>query len=163
MGKNLAPEEVEALTAKGVDWEKDLMPDGRLKHPRFRLRRYRKPPQFTIPQLMERDGLRRQRYDALPEPRPDYFEWAAQETRKDQFAQLERDAFCSTRPIDRAKALGTLLEFSKSKPKQTIGVETAPATDVDWDADKIIEYGLQLKGIGISAKELEVIAAQRKV
>ena len=165
-GKNLAPYEVETLSLKGVDWEKDLMPDGRLKHPRFRFHRKKKMygwHEHTRTELRENDAARRIRYDLLPEPRPDYFEWAALETRKEQFAQLERDAFCADRATDRLKAISTLLEFSKSKPKQTIGVEQDLKADVEWDADKIIEYGLQLKGIGISAKELEIIAAQRKV
>lgn len=163
MGKNLAPEEVEALTLKGVDWEKDLMPDGRLKHPRFRFHRHAQRQKFTPQQLLDRDADRRIRYDALPEPKPDYFEWAALESRRDQFAQLERDAFCANRPSDRLKAINTLLEFSKSKPKQVVGLETDAKPDVDWDADKIIEYGLQLKGLGITAKDLEILAEQRKV
>src|SRR3970040_880462 len=38
-GQPLYQHDVDALTKKGVDWEKDIMPDGRLKHPKYRLRR----------------------------------------------------------------------------------------------------------------------------
>lgn len=161
-GKNLRNDEVEALTDKGVDWVKDLMPDGRLKLPKFRFHRKPQKKQLTPQQLRENDADRRARYDALTsDPKPDYFEWAAMESRKEQFAQLERDAFCANRPSDRLKAIATLLEFSKSKPKQTIGVET-DTKEVSIDPKELLEFALRENGIGLTADQFKELAEQRK-
>lgn len=129
LGKALLQDDVDRLSAKGVDWKKDIMPDGRLKLPKFRLRRLHNraaalEATCKIPtNVHSKEFLAAlwQDYQNLPDdPKPDYLEWAAQRTRKEQFDNLVRVAFNGKRDGDRIKATATLLEFSKTKPKQVI-------------------------------------------
>lgn len=141
-GKPLEQSDVDALTKKGVDWERDIMPDGRLKHPKFRLRRNQnreaaltKEYPSSSPEFLQSLW---DEYQKLPEDgRPEYFEWAAVRTRKEQFDTLWRIACKSKRDSERTRALMTLLEFSKTKPKQTI--ENINAQPVAATPEQILE------------------------
>jgi hypothetical protein len=175
------------LEAKGVDFtpgeEGDLMPGGpteqqgmcwvRLKHPQFRKnwainRRVNNLRPRTRRRAMTPDEFEKhwekwmEEYRALPDPKPKVYDWFVQN--KDEFflKELLRNALLTGREGQSVKAIQVALEYGKSKPKQTVGIETEPSTESDWDADKIIEYGLQLKGLGLTAKELEAIASQKK-
>lgn len=117
-GKPLPTEELQAL-AKGGVTDNDWMPDGRLKLRKFQER-------WGDWQKAKRKSLgivqaeRWERYQALPEPRQDFMEWAALDSRRDCFEQLERVALTAGRKLDRIKAIHTILEFTKKKPKQEL-------------------------------------------
>lgn len=137
-GKNLAPYEVERLTAKGLNWAMDVMPDGRLKLPKFRSDVKNKRAYGFAAMAVELQQEAQDYWEAyqnLPEPRPDYLEWAAQQDRRRQFERLRLYAFTSKRESDRIKAMGLLLEFSKSKPKQQLELsqkeEQLPVRDLE--------------------------------
>ena len=176
-GKPLEQEEVDKLRASGVRipekpfaWnpeikksegyvsaEWDIMPDNRLKDTKFRKKRLdnRKAAlkaSLDDPNHVHNPAYQQARWDAyqaLPEPKPDYFEWAAQYNRREMYDNLERIAFNSTRDSDRTKAALAILEFSKSKPKaivETISSDVRPATPdeliaaIAMIADKPVEY-----------------------
>lgn len=153
-GKILYQDDVDRLTAKGVDWELDIMPDGRLKFPKYRQKRLRNrdaalkaandnPKHCGNKEFQER---RWQEYLKLPEPRPDYFEWASQYSRREQFDALERILFNSRRDSDRIKASATMLEFSKSKPKQVVE-QINNVQEEEIPLDKLLDTVLEAKGI----------------
>lgn len=156
-GQALVQDDVDALTAKGVDWDKDIMPDGRLKHPRFRLRRNKNRTDALARSMAdpnhvhspEAQQARWEEYQKLPDPKPDYFEWASQYSRREIYDNLERIAFSAKRDSDRTKAAAAILEYSKSKPKQiveNVNPEVRPATPdelltaVATIFDKPVEY-----------------------
>ena len=150
LGKNLDHDDVKRLTAKGVDWEKDIMPDGRLKHPKFRLRRINnrknalaEATKFTV---KETDELKT-RYDSLPDPKPPYFQWAAEQEIAIHYANVKRIAMHAPRDSDRIKALAVLLDNGLVKPKSV--VENLPAQPEMVDLDKVIEIALAMKGISL--------------
>lgn len=145
-GKILNQQDVDNLTAKGVDWDEDTMPDGRLKHPKFRMRRIanragaieaanQNPNHRGNKQNQQR---RWEEYQRLPEPRPDYFEWASQHSRRELYDCLERIAFNSKRNGERIKAAASILEFSKSRPKQVIENQVVPQ-EVEVNPENLIK------------------------
>ena len=57
-------------------------------------------------------------YKALPEPKPDYLEWASSQMRPAIFRELLTRALSGKGDMARIRAISTILEFTKSKPKQ---------------------------------------------
>jgi hypothetical protein len=149
-GKNLPPDEVQALADKGVDWEKDIMPDGRLKLPKFR-NRWRKStvlePTVAEGDLETSQKARWEEYQALEDPKPDYFEWASQRDRREQYDGIEDIFKNAGRASDRLKALALMLEFSKSKPKQVHEVSEATPQLGDVPMDEVLRGLLEVMGI----------------
>ena len=117
-GKPLPKEELQAL-AKGGITDEDWMPDGRLKLYKHQKRwgDWKKVKTRSLSIVQEE---RWEKYKELPEPRPDYMEWAALDTRRDSFEELEKIAKTAGRKTDRIKAINTILEFTKRKPKQEL-------------------------------------------
>ena len=163
LGKNLHPVEVEILTEKGVDWTLDIMPDGRLKHPRFR--RFRianraKALKANVHRSVERGDERWAEYQALHDPKPDYCEWAAQRDRRIHFDALERVAMHSTRDSDRIKAISTIFEFTKTKPKQSMEVLNKVEDAQDVSLEKILEAVIMQLGPEVVKQKLEMFKPQ---
>jgi hypothetical protein len=120
-GKSLAPEEIEQLTKNGVDWNLDLMPDGRLKKPQFR-ECWKKRNRSKQVLLAERQSARGMEYDDLPEPKPSFLEWAARRDERNVYEELERIGYFARRTSERTRAFQTILEYTKTKPKQQVEV-----------------------------------------
>ena len=151
-GQALTQQDVDNLTAKGVDWDKDIMPDGRLKHPRFRLRRINnRKNALASADLVTQQEITElwAEYDAMPEPKPEEFEWMSKRTQRLRMDSLLRAGMHSTRDSDRIKALATWMEFERSRPKQVVenvNPEVRPATPDELLAavasifDKPVEY-----------------------
>lgn len=153
-GKPLDQSEVDALRANGVripekpfDWnpaekkspgynskEWDIMPDNRLKDTKFRKKRLdnRRNALASADQATQEEiKTLWAEYDALPEPKPDEFEWMSRRTSRLRMDSLLRAGMHSIRDSDRIKALATWMEFERSRPKQTvenINAEVRPAT-----------------------------------
>lgn len=153
-GKPLTDLDVKNLRAKGCIFaahpDGDLMPDGkRLKHPRFRLRRPKESiiePSLSHKQLRRIEAKLEEEYRSLPEPRPDFFEWAAERERPELYNQLRSIAFRSKRPDHRLKAINTMLEFSKSRPKQVHEV-SGVADEPELTAEELLRLALEANGI----------------
>lgn len=64
----------------------------------------------------------RDRYASLPEPKPEYLVWASEQSRPQLFDELFRQATRADNPMARVKAISTILEFTKSKPKTELEV-----------------------------------------
>lgn len=129
----------------------DFMPDGRLKLAKFRKgwkthKSYLKPAQ-TDAELTAKQEARWQEYQAVPEPKPDYFEWASQRSRREQFDELERAYRNAERVSDKLKALGTLLEFSKSRPKSQIELTDGSNEMQQVSENDLLKMALELNGI----------------
>jgi len=92
-------------------------------------------------------------WSELPEPRPDPMDFAAYETRWEQWFELYR--ISKTAPLygDRIKANSVLLDFAKSRPKQSFEI-ASNQRDVDLD-DLLIRI---LKAKGLGDDEIERIA-----
>lgn len=150
-GKNLSPEEVERLTKeRGVDWEKDVMPDGRLKLPKFRRKWYKstvREPSIAQDDLQALQEARWKEYQVLPEPRRDYLEWAASRARRQQFDILEDIALNAGKTADRIKAVQSILEFSKSKPKTQVELSENREAFFDMSPAELLKTILELNGI----------------
>ena len=151
-GFSLLQDDVDRLTKKGVDWERDIMPDGRLKSTRFRLKRINNRRKALAAAAadtkVETDELKT-RYDALPEPRPPYFQWAAQEEVSIHYESVKRIAMHSVRDSDRIKALSVLLEHGLAKPKQTLAVEQKES-GAEIPAEKFLEAALEHNGFSMA-------------
>ena len=134
-GKNLTPQDVESLARKGVLYPEDYMPDNRLKHPLFRLSfraRSKRPPMQTLDEFEAQFREWTTEYEALPAPRPDFFEWFGKERHIIVAKVLLREMLIGTRPGQALKAANVFLEFAKSKPKQSVEVSNVtpqPATN----------------------------------
>lgn len=133
----------------------DIMPDNRLKFAKFR----KKKVDAHHAALERGDGLdkeriaeRRAQYMALPDPKPDFCEWAAQQSRIAHFESLERVAMRSRRDGDRIKAIATIFEFTKTKPK-TVVETTSTTPDEQIDLDKALNILLEAK---LAAKGIEL-------
>ena len=171
-GKPLDQSEVDTLKANGVripdkpfEWnpvekkspgynskEWDIMPDNRLKDTKFRKKRLDNRRNA----LAAADEVTKQEitelwaeYDALPEPKPEEFEWMSKRTQRLRMDSLLRAGMHSTRDSDRIKALATWMEFERSRPKQVVenvNPEVRPATPDELLAavasifDKPVEY-----------------------
>ena len=161
-GTPVTPELKEQLIAQdnvvfAVHPDGDILPDGIHLKPRriWRNRRGKShytPTLWTEENLRARQQKRWEEYDALPSPRPDYMEWAAQQSRREQFEQLEMVAFTSKKSSYKLKALATILEFSKRKPKQELDVtnrqEQEPVTP-----EKLVDY--LAAALGVNKSKLE--------
>jgi len=158
-GKPLTEEDVSNLKARGVKFIPyedggDLMPDGkRIKHPRLRsdwiaraaLSRAKKFPTPTPEEIEANDNERRRDYDALPEPKPDYFEWASRRERQQHYLWLERLVFSSKSEHTRLRAINTMLEFGLARPKKAIEISTAGEEELT--KEQVLELALELHGI----------------
>ena len=129
----------------------DILPDGiHLKPPRIwrnrRNKRHYTPTVFDEETLRKVQAKRWKEYLELPEPRPDYMEYAAQQSRRAQFEQLETVAFTSKKSSYKLKAIATILEFSKRKPKQEVDIsqkqDIQPLTP-----EKAVDYLCALVGV----------------
>lgn len=106
----------------------------------------------------------REEYEAdKTEGKPEFDKWLLDNRGYLLVKKQWRNALLATNASDSTKAIVSILEFNKAKPKQTIGVESQPTTDIDWTPKKILEYALELNGIGMSVEDFKVIAEQRKV
>lgn len=104
----------------------DFMPDGRLKLSKFRQGwQQRRAPVLSSDELQERQNKVWDDWTALPEPRPDYLEWAANQFKRDLFNELLSSALTGRTDSQRSIGIRTLLEFTKSKPKQQLEVSSA--------------------------------------
>lgn len=129
--------------------ELDLMPD------KFHAKPYRlwaaKPQKRRIEPSISQDELYSKRealdaeYAALPDPKPDYMDWASFRTRHDQFWEAYKILRTSPYPTERVKALTFLAEFTKSKPKQEFEVATRDLKGLD--NVKLLEEVLELNGL----------------
>ena len=149
-GRNLPPDEVAQLTLNGVNWETDIMPDGRLKLPKFRKRRLEailKAVKLNAESLAHKDHKRRVEYDAIPEPKPDYFAWAVRRDEQDHYARLEQEFYLSQLTRDRIKAMALLLEFAKSKPKQQLEVTNRESDIALAEPARLLQMVCELNGI----------------
>ena len=91
-GKNLSNIELKRLASRGVT-DNDWMPDNRLKHPRLRRRGGNKTlmsASVDMEELEQKQEERWQEYLAVPEPKIDYFDWAALRERRQAFDMLEK-------------------------------------------------------------------------
>ncbi len=144
-GKPLPKEELQAL-AKGGITDKDWMPDGRLKLYKHQKRwgDWQKLKRMSLSQVQTE---RWDRYQTLPEPKPDYMEWAASDTRRDCFDELEKVAKTAGRKTDRIKAIHTILEFTKKKPKQELEHSGDMAEFSHLSNKDLLRMVLELNGI----------------
>ena len=161
-GQALTTQDVENLTKKGVDWVNDIMPDGRLKHPKFRLKRIRnrqnaltEARQYTA----EKTEELKERYDALPEPRPPFFQWAAGEEVATHYANVKRIAMHATRDSDRIKACAVLLEHGLVKPKSVVENTNKTEDAIDLPLDKLADLLLVHLGPEVMEKKLNAYKA----
>ena len=148
-GQPLYQHDVDALTKKGVDWEKDIMPDGRLKHPRYRLRRIANRTfanEAAKEYTSEETADLKNRYDALPEPRPPFFQWAAQQEVYLHYLNVKRISMHAKRDSDRIKAYSLLLEHGLAKPKQIVEQQVAH-TEEEVPLSKLLDTVLEASGI----------------
>jgi hypothetical protein len=156
-GRNLSPFDVENITKNGVDWDKDIMPDGRLKHPRFRLCSLRNNRPRTRRAVMndatfeEEFSKWQEEWTALSqEERDEFGDFKVWFNKKYSFIlarELLRNVLVSTRVQQSTKAAATFMEFSQSKPKSI--VENLQAQPESIDLDKVIEIALAMKGISL--------------
>lgn len=107
--------------------ETDTMPDGIHAKPspswqKNKHKLYKPPKKLTTFTVGGQVAALNEEYDALPDPKPDYLQWASLKSMKTLFEELYRQSLMAERESDRNKAISTLLEFSKSKPKQTVEV-----------------------------------------
>lgn len=89
-------------------------------------------------------------YDRLPEPKPNYLEWAAKRGEPHLFEELLRQALTGKSDMTRVRAIGTLLEFTKSKPKQELELTRGVGTG---EIPELFRQLSQLAGIPIEATE----------
>lgn len=111
----------------------------------------KKPQKRRIEPSISQDELYSKRetldaeYAALPDPKPDYMDWASYKTRHDQFWEAYKILRTSPYPAERVKALTFLAEFTKSKPKQEFEVATRDLKGLD--NQKLLEDVLELNGL----------------
>lgn len=149
-GKPLPREELEQLRKNGVtdeDWMVDDEGRWRLKLPKFRRKWVTKEQQAEM--KAESDGdleKLRETYESLPDPKPDYLQWAAEETRKQQFEIVFRTARESVNPATRLKAINTIWEFSKQKPKSVHEVQEPEGEIKEASVDELFNMLLAEMG-----------------
>ena len=111
---------------------------------------------MSVEEIRQEQNRLWKEYDKLQLPKPDYFEWAAQASRREQFNEVHLTFMTAKSPSDRIRALTLLMEFSKSKPKQQLEVSSgdeanaAPITpeeiirlafgELNLDFDKFLEW-----------------------
>lgn len=142
VGKNLSPAEVEALTRKGVDWEKDTMPDGRMKLPKFMKKHRPVTIQEPVINHLEFEVLYDQwkaEYDALPEPKAKFIEWFATEKSEVLTKEALRAVFDTGRKGDIAKTISLLFEHGKIKPKSVVENINKVEDAQDVPMEKLLE------------------------
>lgn len=144
-GKPLPPAELNMLYKAGVT-DQDWMPDGRLKLPKFQ-QRWGDWQKVKRNSLVEAQKERWQRYQTLSEPRPDFMEWAATDTRRDCFEELEKVAKTAGRKTDRIKAIHIILEFTKRKPKQELEHSADMPEFSQMDNKDLLRMVLEMNGI----------------
>lgn len=150
-GHNLKPEEVEMLTRNGVDWRLDVMPDGRLKLPKFRrstIRKRKKVRQRLRASIKQEQRDLKSEYEQLPDPKPGFFEWAFKQDESDFYNTL---AMIAKNPHsggqEKIRAIATLAEWSKRKPKTELEIgETAPDFE-QMDVHQLLRTLLETAGI----------------
>ena len=86
----------------------------------------------------------REEWNALPEPKPDFFEWGADQCKPEILAMLRDTAVNGRMMSDRVKAADVLLKHGKIPPKQTLKIE---GKDQDVDVDELFAKICELKGI----------------
>lgn len=151
-GTPIQQKDKEYYEALGVKFsiDADLMPDGvRLKPRRLRSdNRGRRKTVASTKMAREEAEAFRLEYDSLPEPKPSFMEWYASTKEAEITAMLVTIAKdCSERAGDRLKALATLLEFTKSKPKSQMEISAPEQPTKDLSAQEILELAYQLNGI----------------
>lgn len=91
-------------------------------------------------------------YNRLPEPKPDYVDWALSKpsTRQMMVQQMLADALASPKPEQRTRAQAQALEYSKVKPKKVIeNREEVPMGDLP----SLMRQITQMAGIPSEAVE----------
>lgn len=156
-GKPLLQDDVDRLKAKGVKFEPypngDLMPDNRLKHPRFRSD-FRKNKKTYLSKFMgevnENQEHRWKEYLALPEPRQDFFEWACQRDQRilyDTLEKLAKKPGGDRAETGKIKAIQTILEFGKVKPKTVLETNEKNAMLPKMTNEDLMKLVLEANGI----------------
>ena len=82
-------------------------------------------------------------YAELPEPRPNYMEWASFKTESDRFRLLDEMSLNARLIVHRIKATSLLLQYGKSLPKQKIEL----TGDEKVDLNELLRRICQLKNI----------------
>lgn len=176
-GKPFTNADVKALRDKGVVFAAhpngDLMPDGvRLKHPKYRsdfrnnANNMRKvmAAEPRLADLTEFDAQFEQWHQEYQtdqtQGKKEFDEWLRDKRGYLLTKKLWQNALLVKDSQQSTKAILGVMEFTKAKPKQTIAVESQAAPDVDWDADKIIEFGLKMKGIEMTARDFISVAGR---
>lgn len=132
----------------------DVMPDNRLKLPKFRIGWGRsikagdiQPPSVAPEELEVRQERRWRAYRRLSEPRPDYFEWAAAYSRRQEYDDLESIARNAPKINDRIKAKELLLRYGKAMPKQQVELTSKPEAREPLDPIRLLNLALEMNGI----------------
>lgn len=137
----------------------DMMPDGFHAKP-YRLwaakpQKRRLEPSVDEGQIADKREEIRRKWEAIPEPRPSLFDFAAQESQLDAWQELYQISRTALFASDRIKACATLLEHGKSKPKQQIEL----TKDESVDVDELWRRMLQLKLPGVRTEDVEAALA----
>ena len=154
-GKNLSNIELKRLASRGVT-DNDWMPDNRLKHPRLRRRGGNKTlmsASVDMEELEQKQEERWQEYLAVPEPKIDYFDWAALRERRQAFDMLEKVLLNAGRTSDRLKAIAIHLDATKPKPKQLI--ETSDSTEQFMNMTPMQVLYMALESCGIRPEKFK--------
>ena len=156
-GKPLTEQDVANLKAKGVKFEPyeqggDLMPDGvRLKKPRFRsdvIKKKLEGRQVKESGIDTDQDTLQEEYNKLSEPRPDFFQWAFERDQSKLYGILIKTArMPHSSGSERIKAISTILEFAKSKPKTQLEVSNADAGIPEYSIEEILKMSLSEYGI----------------
>ena len=102
--------------------ETDMMPDGVHAKPRHMWvecfeQRAKNKDRMALGSKRRCEALEAE-YAKLPDPKPEYLEWASAKMRPELFRALFKTATTSSKGATAVRAIATLLEFTKSKPKQ---------------------------------------------
>ena len=156
-GKPLTEQDVANLKAKGVKFEPydqggDLMPDGvRLKKPRFRsdvIKKKLEGRQVKESGIDTDQDTLQEEYNKLPEPRPDFFQWAFERDQSKLYGILVKTArMPHSSGSERIKAISTILEFAKSKPKTQLEVSSANDQIPEYSIEDVMKMTLSEYGI----------------
>lgn len=118
IGIDMMPDGIHAKMYKFWDFNKSNMNVNRSKKggDRQRPQESREERDAVTLKLMED-------WKVLPEPKPDFFEWGADQCKPEMLAMLRDTAINGRLMSDRVKAADVLLKHGKIPPKQTIKLE----------------------------------------
>ena len=122
--------------------ELDMAPDGwHIKPMRLwaaKKQKRRMTEEVTDAAISELRNQRRTEYQALPEPKPNYFDWLAMVDEEERFWDAYKIRKNASFAGERLKAIVSVNEASKAKPKQTIEVTKEEGVNIDLLLEKIL-------------------------